>query len=148
MGQFLAMLFVGVATTIGLMLIGAPLALVLGLIAALLDFVPIVGPIAAAVPGILLALTAGPSTALYAALVYLVVQQLEGNLITPLVQQKMISLPPVLVLFAVVSAGLLLGIPGVIVATPLALLIMVLVRMLYVQDVLGKEVTIPGQGDS
>lgn len=144
MGRLIAMLFVGVFTTIGLLLLGVPLALVLGLVAGILDFVPFIGPIAAAVPGILLALTIGPTKALYAALVYFVVQQLEGNLLTPLVQRYEVSLPPVLVLFAVLAAGLLFGILGLIVATPLSVVVMVLVKMLYVEDVLGKSVQIPG----
>lgn len=144
MGRLIAMVFVGIFTTIGLLLLGVPLALVLGLLAGILDFVPFIGPIAAAVPGILLALTIGPTKALYAALVYFAVQQLEGNLLTPLVQRYEVSLPPVLVLFAVLAAGLLFGILGLIVATPLSVVVLVLVKMLYVEDALGKSVEIPG----
>ena len=143
-GKLVAMVFVGVFTTIGLLIVGVPLALVLGLVAGLLDFVPFVGPIVAAVPGVLLALTLGPTKALYAALVYLLAQQIEGNVITPLIQQKEVSLPPVLVLFAVIAAGLLFGILGIIVATPLMVVVMVLTKMLYVQDALGKDVEVPG----
>lgn len=145
MGKLIAMLFVGVFVTLGLMILGVPLALVLGLFAGLLDFVPFVGPLAAAAPGVLLALTIGPSKALYAALVYFAAQQIEGNILTPLVQQAEVSLPPVLVLFAVLAAGLLFGILGMIVATPLCVLIMVLVKMLYIEDALGKDVKIPGR---
>ena len=143
-GKLLAMVFVGVFTAIGLSIVGVPLALVLGVIAGLLDFVPFIGPIVAAVPAILLALTIGPMEAVYAALVYLIAQQIEGNVVTPLIQQKEVDLPPVLVLFAVVAAGLLLGILGIIVATPLVVVIMVLTRMLYVQDALGKDASVPG----
>lgn len=144
MARLVAMVFVGVSVAVGLWIVGVPLALTLGLLAGLFDFVPIVGPLAAAVPGILLGLTDGPATAFYAALVYLGVQQLEGNLITPLAQQKATSIPPVLELFAVVAGGMLLGILGMLVATPLVVVIMVVVGMLYVQDVLGKEVLLPG----
>lgn len=144
MGKLLAMLFVGVAVTLGLWIIGVPLALVLGLIAGLLDFVPFLGPIVAAVPGVLLALTLGPTQAVYVVLVYFIAQQIEGNILTPLVQQKEVSLPPVLVLFAVIAAGLLFGVLGIIVATPLTVVIMVLTKMLYVEGALGKSVEIPG----
>lgn len=138
-GKGVAMLFVGIVVTLGLLLIGVPLALTLGIIAGLLDFVPFIGPIVAAAPGILLALTLGPSQAIYAALVYFVAQQIEGNVVTPLIQQKEVSLPPVLVLFAVIAAGLLFGLLGVIVATPLVVVAMVSVKLLYVEDVLGKK---------
>lgn len=145
MGKLIAMLFVGVFVTLGLMLIGVPMALALGVLAGFLDFVPFIGPIVAAVPGVLLALTVGPVQALYAALVYFLAQQIEGNLLSPLVQKAEVSLPPVMVLFAVLAAGLLFGILGMIVATPLFVVGMVLVKMLYVEDALGKSVEIPGQ---
>lgn len=143
MGKLVAMLFVGVFVTVGLMLLGVPLALVLGLLAGLLDFVPFVGPIASAVPAVLLALTLGPMQALYTALVYFIAQQVEGNVVTPLIQQKEVSLPPVLVLFSVVAAGLVFGLRGIIVATPLVVVTMVFVKMLYIHDALGKDVSIP-----
>lgn len=144
MARFVAMLFVGLSVWIGLMLLGVPLALTLGLLAGLLDFVPFVGPIAAAVPAILLAFTMGPAEALYVSLLYLVVQQIEGNMVSPLVQQRAVSLPPVLVLFAVLAGGMLYGILGMLVATPLILIVIVFVSMLYIEDVLGKKVSIPG----
>lgn len=145
MGKLIAMLFVGVFVTLGLMVLGVPMALGLGVLAGILDFVPFVGPIAAAVPGVLLGLTVGPTQALYAALVYFLAQQIEGNLLSPLVQKAEVSLPPVMVLFSVLAAGLLFGILGMIVATPLFVVVMVLVKMLYVEDALGKSVEIPGR---
>ena len=144
-GQFVAMIFVGVTVTIGLMIIGVPLAIVLGFIAMVSDFVPIIGPIFALIPALLLALSDSPQTALYTALLYLVVQQIEGNLITPLIQKKMVSIPPALIILSVVAFGLVFGITGVILATPLAVIAMVFVGMFYVQDVLGKDVNIPGK---
>jgi len=143
-GQFIAMAFVGVIVTIGLMIIGVPLALVLGIIAGLSEFIPIIGPWAGAVPGILLALSVDGQTALYTAILYLAVQQLESNVLTPLIQQHMVYIPPALVILSVVAFGLVFGIAGVILATPLAVIAMVLVGMFYVQDVLGKEIKVPG----
>lgn len=145
MGKIVAMLFVGVAVTVGLSLLGIPLALTLGILAGLFDFIPFFGPIVAAVPGVLLGLTVGPSDALYAALVYFAAQQIEGNVLTPLVQRRAVSVPPVLVLFAVIAGGLLFGVLGMLVATPLVVVAMVMISMLYVEDTLGKNVTVPGK---
>lgn len=145
MGKFIAMLFVATFVSIGLMVVGVPLPLALGLVAGILDFVPFLGPTVAAIPGILLAFTVSPQMALWAALVYLGVQQIEGNLLTPLIQQEQVSMPPVVILVAIVAAGLLFGILGVIVATPLVVVLMVVVKMLYVEDVLGKKTDVPGR---
>ena len=144
-GQFIIMIFVGVAVTIGLMIIGVPLALVLGIIAGLSEFIPIIGPWIGAVPGILLAFSVDTQTALYTAVFYVVIQQIESNVLSPLIQQHMVHIPPAVVILSVVAFGLIFGIAGIILATPLAVIMMVLVGMFYVQDVLGKEVKIPGQ---
>lgn len=131
LGQLVSMTTVGVLTGVGLWLVGVPNAAVLGLVAGLLEFVPILGPLVAAVPGVLLALAAGPQTAVYAALVYFGVQQLEGALIMPLAQRWAVHLPPALALVTIVLFGVLFGIPGVLFATPLTVVIMVLVKRLY-----------------
>lgn len=144
-GQFVAMLFVGVSTTIALVLLGVPMALALGVMAGLFDFVPIVGPVAAAVPGILLALTESPTLGLYTALAYLAVQQMESNVVTPLVQREAVSLPPVLVVLATVAGGLLFGVLGIILATPLLVILLVMIKMLYIEDKLGDSVDVPGR---
>jgi predicted PurR-regulated permease PerM len=78
----------------------------------------LVGPLVAALPRILLALTLGPSPALYTGLLYVLAQQIEASLVTPLVQQHTVVLPPALVMLAVVAFGLLFGLPGVLLATP------------------------------
>jgi predicted PurR-regulated permease PerM len=92
--QLMAMAVVGSLTWLGLWLIGVPLAPILGLIAALLAFIPNIGPIIAAVPAVLLGFSDGPMTALMVVGVYLGVQTLESNAITPLIQQERVSLPP------------------------------------------------------
>jgi predicted PurR-regulated permease PerM len=139
LGQLVAMVLVGALTGIGMWLLGDPLALSLGVIAGLLEFVPFVGPVVAAVPGVLLAFTQSPQTALYAALVYLLIQQIEGNLIMPVVQRWAVSLPPALGILAVVVFGLLFGLPGVILAVPLMVVAMILVQKLYVEAALGEK---------
>ncbi|TVR26627.1 MAG: AI-2E family transporter [Balneolaceae bacterium] len=146
-GQFIVMAFVGVVVTIGLMIIGVPLALLLGIIAGLSEFIPILGPWIGAVPGILLALSVDAQTALYTAILYVVIQQVESNILTPLIQQKMVHIPPAVVILSIVAFGLLFGIAGIILATPLAVIAMVLVGMFYVEDVLGKEIKIPGRDE-
>lgn len=144
-GQFFAMVFVGVVVTIGLMIIGVPLALVLGIIAGITEFVPIIGPWIGAVPGIILALSEGTDTALYTAGLYLIVQQIESNILTPLIQRHMVYIPPAIAILSVVAFGLIFGIAGIILAAPLAVIAMVFIGMFYVQDVLGKDVKIPGK---
>lgn len=137
--QVVAMVGVGVLTGVGLGIVGVPLALSLAVLAGLLEFVPVLGPVIAAVPGLLLAFSHGPTTAFYALLVYIVVQQIESNVITPLVQRWAVRLPPVIGLLAVVAFGVLFGLPGVIFAVPLAVVATVLVKDLYVEDTLERK---------
>jgi predicted PurR-regulated permease PerM len=138
MGQGLSMAFVGAATGIGVWLLGLPMALPLGIIAALLDFVPLIGPIAAGIVVVVFAFLAGPEQALYAALLCLAIQQVESYLLMPLLQRWAVSLPPVLGLVAVVVFGLLFGVMGVVFATPLIVVLMVLVQKLYVEGVIER----------
>lgn len=145
LGQLLAMAFVGALIALGLTILGVPSALALGLIAGLLEFVPYVGPVLSAVPGIATAFTQSPVTALWVAGLYLVVQQLEGILITPLIQQRTVDLPPALTLFAIVAFGMLLGPLGVLFATPLTVVCFVLVKKLWIRETLEEETTIPGE---
>jgi predicted PurR-regulated permease PerM len=139
LGQLVAMLCIGTLTGVGLRLVGAPLPLVLGIIAGLLNFIPILGPVIAFGPGVLVALTDSPQTAIYAALVYIVVQELEGHVITPLAQRWAVKLPPAFGLFAVLSFALLFGFFGVLFGMPLAVVVRCLVRKLYVEDGLEKS---------
>lgn len=145
MGKMLSMVLVGVATGIGLALLGVPLALVLGLIAGLLDFIPYIGPLMAAVPGVLIGLSDSPITGLYVALLFLCIQLAEGYILQPLVENKTVSMPPALTIMMQVLMGTLFGLGGVALATPLTAVIAVLVAMLYVQDVLGDPVKTPAE---
>ncbi|MDQ3624209.1 MAG: AI-2E family transporter [Verrucomicrobiota bacterium] len=138
-GQLIAMLLTGVLTTLGLWLLGIPLPLALGVIVALFGFIPNIGPIIGVVPAALLALTKSPMSALWVLVLYFVIQTVEGNLITPMIQQRAVRLPPALTLGAQIFLGSLLGILGVFVATPLAAVVLVLVGELYVKDVLGDD---------
>ena len=132
-GQLGAMLMVGVLTGVGLALVGVPLAIPLGILSGLLDFVPVIGPFAGAVPGILIAFAQGPQVALYAAGVYVTVQFLEGHVVLPLAQKWAVSLPPALGLLSIVACGMVFGLLGVLFAIPLTVVSIVLVRELYVR---------------
>ncbi len=140
-GQFFSMSVIGVSTMIGLYFLDVPLAFILGLIAAVLTFVPNIGPVLAAVPAILLSLTNDPKIALYVALLYLGTQILESYFLTPLVQQKTIDLPPALILAVQVLFGITLGIMGLALAAPLTGVLILLTKMLYVEDYLGDSTT-------
>ncbi len=142
LGQGVSMLFVGIMVALGLWLAGVPMVLLLGVIAGVLEFIPFIGPIMGAIPGVLIALTRDWTTALYAVIVYVIVQQVENHVLIPLIQKRAVEVPPALVILAVVALGLLFGVLGALVATPLVAVIMVWVKMLYVQDVLGKSVEV------
>ena len=144
-GQAVAMVVVGLLTGIGLWAIGMPSAFALGLLAGLLEFIPFAGPILAAIPAILLALAVSPEMALWVVLLYIVVQQFEGNVLTPLVQQYAVDLPGVVLLFSLIGFGTLFGTLGVILAAPLAVVTMVLVKRLYVIETLHTETPLPGE---
>ncbi|HJT32056.1 MAG TPA: AI-2E family transporter [Pirellulales bacterium] len=137
LGRLLAMAAVGVCATIGFALIGMPLALILGLFAGLVNFVPNLGPLIWLAPAMLLALTQGGSQAVAVGILFVVVQTAEGYLLTPLVQQRMIHLAPAVTIIVQVLMGAIFGFAGVALATPLAAAVLVLVRMLYIEDCLG-----------
>jgi predicted PurR-regulated permease PerM len=132
LGQLVAMVCVGLCIAIGLALIGVPLAAALGLLSGLLEFVPYIGPILGIVPGVLVAFASGPQMALYALGVYVVVLFIEGNVIVPMVQKWALELPPALTLFAIVVAGVLFGILGLLFAVPLTIVVLILTQRLYV----------------
>ncbi len=132
-----SMTIVGVLTGVGLALLGIPLAFTLGLIAALLAFIPNVGPILAAIPAILLAFSMSPTSALHVALLFIGVQTVESYVITPLLERKTVSLPPALTGIVQIALGLSVGMLGVILAAPLTAAGMVLVKKFYVEDALG-----------
>lgn len=132
LGQLIAMVSIGLITGIGLWLLGVPLALSLALIAGVTEFIPFIGPILGAIPGVLVAFTVGGAMPLYVILLYFLIQQVEGNLLMPIVQKWAVALPPALGLLGVVIFGLLFGMLGVLFATPLMVVVMVLVQKLYV----------------
>ncbi len=144
-GRLVTMTTVGVLTALGLYLIGEPLAFVLGFIAGLFTFIPFVGFLLAIIPALLVALVESPTLALWVLVVFAIVEVLEGNVITPIVEHRTVSVPPAMVVLLQLLFGTLLGILGMLLATPLGVLAIVLIQMLYVEDVLGDKVKIMGK---
>jgi predicted PurR-regulated permease PerM len=144
LSRLISMVFVGVATAIGLALLGVPLALALGLISGLLTFIPYLGPIIAVIPTVLVALMESPQLALYAALLYAGVEQVESSVVQPLAQKGVVHIPPAYSVVIQLAGGMVAGMIGVILATPLAVAAAVMVQMLYIEDVLGDEVEVMG----
>lgn len=139
LGQSITMGVIGTLTGLGLALLGVPAPLALGLIAGVFAFIPYVGPILAAAPGVLMAATQGPMAVVYVVAVYGGIHFVEGNLITPLVQAEAVELPPVLTLFATLVFGLMLGPAGVLLAAPLTVVLLVAINALYLEGVLGEK---------
>jgi predicted PurR-regulated permease PerM len=143
--QLIVMALVGAITAAALALLGVKAAIALGVIAGLLEFIPFVGPILAAVPAVAMAFLEGPETAVYVAIAYLGIQQLESNVITPLLMKEGMDLPPVLTIVTQATLSLVFGFVGLVVAVPLLAAAMVPVKMLYVRDVVGDRVPLPGE---
>lgn len=145
LGQLVSMASVGTLTALGLWAVGAPLPLAIGIMAGLLEFIPVIGPVLAFVPGVLVALTEGPQVALSAAIVLLLVQQLEGSVIMPFAQRWAVELPPAYGLIAVVAFGMMFGFLGIFFGSPLAVVLMYLVQRLYLNA--GRERKTPAPAD-
>jgi predicted PurR-regulated permease PerM len=143
--QMVAMLVIGSVTTVVLLLLGVKAAIALGIIAGLLEFIPYVGPILSAVPAIAMALVDGPEKAIYVAIAYTAIQQLEGVVLQPLLMKEGLELPPVITILGQALFSLVFGFLGLLLAVPLLASVMVPLKLLYVRDVVGDEVTVPGE---
>ena len=147
-GQLVTMLLVGTVSGLTYWWIGLPSPLALGVIAGVTNFIPFLGPFLGAIPALIFALATDMRTVLWTAGAVFLIQQLEGNVITPLVQRRAVSMPPVLVLFAIVVFGLLFGLLGVLLAVPLAVALLVLVKKLWVRQTLGEDTDVPGEDEA
>lgn len=137
-GKLLSMFVVFVLTAVGLAVLGIPLWLVLALLAGLLSFIPNFGPLLALIPAVLVGLMRGPQTALWVAGLYVFIQFVESNFITTLIQQKMINMPPALIISSQMILGALTGSWGLVLSTPLTVVLIVLVKQLYVEKIKSK----------
>lgn len=138
-GQMFAMLIVFTLTSIVLTIMGMPMAIALALIAGLLNFIPNFGPLLAMIPAILIALTQSVNKAIVVAILYILIQILESNIITPNIQKKLINIPPALTILAQLFMGILTGGWGLVLATPLVAIVMVVVQETYVKRINGNS---------
>jgi predicted PurR-regulated permease PerM len=131
--QLIGMAFIGVATGIGLMIVGIPMVLTLALLAAIFNFIPNFGMLLALVPAVLIGLTHGIGTALIIICIYTFIQFIQNAIQQPLIQTKMINIPPALSITSQIALGLLAGFWGILLATPVLIILIVLVEELYIK---------------
>ncbi len=129
-GQVILMVFIGTVTFVGLFALGVPYPLALATWASLMEIIPIIGPFLGAIPAILVAFTESPWLALATAILYVIVQQLENNILVPKVMERAVGLHPILVMVGVLAGGVLYGILGIVIAVPLMAAMQVLVMRL------------------
>lgn len=147
-GQFVVMVIVGTLSGLGYWWLGLPAPFALGFIAGVTNFVPFLGPILGAAPAIIFAFNMDMNTVLWALGVAFVVQQIEGDLVTPLVQRRTVSLPPALAMFAIVICGIVFGVLGVLLAVPITVAVFVVIKKLYVREALGRSTDVPGEDEA
>jgi predicted PurR-regulated permease PerM len=136
LGRLASMTVIAVGASLGLWMLGIPLPITLGVLAGLLTFIPNVGGFLGVVLPSLLAFQQGSGTVLWVLALFAVLQGIESNVFTPLVQQHQVNVPPGLLLAAQLLMGVMAGILGVAMATPLTAVLMVCVKELYVTDIL------------
>lgn len=136
-GQLVAMTFIGVSSGVALWALGVPFAVLLGLFSGVISFVPFVGAVVAAIPPVLLALTDSPILAVWVILAYTAIQQVESQLIQPIVMSRAVFVHPAVVLFGILILGTLFGVVGLLLAVPLVATAQVLVRELWVERMNG-----------
>jgi len=141
MGQLVSMVLLGVSVGLGLFVLGIDLWLGLAVLTAILTFIPYIGPLIAAVPVVAVGFAAGMQTGLIVLAGYLVIQNLEGSIVSPLVQQRAVKLPPALLIALQVLLSLVFGVMGLILAAPLTVVAMVAVQKLWVEHTLGERIT-------
>ena len=138
--QLVAMVVIGVVTTVTLKLLGVKAALPLGILAGLLEFIPMVGPLLSAVPAVAMGFLDSPQKALFVALAYTGIQFFENHLLIPLLMKEGVDLPPALTLIGIALMSVVFGFLGMLVAVPLLAAILVAVKLLYVEGVVGDDV--------
>jgi predicted PurR-regulated permease PerM len=144
LGKILAMLLVGSASALGLWIIGVPLAMTLGILAGLLNFIPYLGPVLSAIPPLLVALPLGFDMVMWVLVLYVAVQAVESYALSPVIERHSVYMPPALAIFAQVTFGYLFGLLGILLATPLVATGIIVVKLLYLRDTLGEEIQLPG----
>jgi predicted PurR-regulated permease PerM len=144
--QLIGMLAIGTLTTVVLLLLDVRAAFALGIIAGFLEFIPYFGPILSAVPALAMGFLDGPEKAVWVAIAYTAIQQVEGNFLMPFLMKEGLDLPPVITILGQAVMAIVFGFVGLLIAMPLLGTIMVPIKLLYVQDVVGDEVPVRGAG--
>jgi predicted PurR-regulated permease PerM len=139
-GQLGAMVLVGTVSWLAFMALGLPSAAALGLVAGIAEFVPMIGPVAAAIPALLVAASMDWQTLLYTLVIVVLIQQLENDVVIPLIINRTVAIAPAVGLFAILALGVLLGPLGLLFGFPLAVVIDAVVRRLYIREALGEPV--------
>jgi len=135
--RLIVMIALGVLVSIGLAVLGISGAITLGLTGGLLTFIPFLGALLAAVPAVLVAFTVSPLKAILTGLMFWAAHFIEGTFITPLVQDESVDLPPVLTIFSTLAFTVIFGPSGVLLASPLVLVIITAIRVFYLEGHLG-----------
>ena len=135
-GQLITMTAVGVMSGLAFWWLGLPMPTALGLIAGLTNFIPFIGPILGSVPAVVFAFNISLETMLWTLAAVTLVQQIESNLLVPIIQRQAVALPPAIALFAIIGFGVLFGFLGVLLAVPLAVAAMVMIQQLWVKGVM------------
>ena len=144
-GVALSMSFIGITSIIGLFVLQVPLPFVNGLVALILALIPYMGAILSVIPPLLLALLDSPSKAGAVLLLYFLIQQIEGNLVTPIIMQKQVSLLPAYTLTLLTAFGFLFGFLGLFLALPILIVIQILVKEVLIKDILDRWETAPSE---
>lgn len=141
-GQLLLAIIIGGLALIAYFIIGLPNALVLGLFVMVMEVIPVVGPLIAAVPAVILAFSISPAMALWVVLALIIIHQLESNVIGPRVMKRAMDMRPIVTLLALAAFGSLFGVLGALVALPLASILQLFLDR-YVLDISAREATLP-----
>lgn len=144
-GRLVTMAFIAVLTTVSLWLVGLNLAVSLGLIAGLLSFIPYLGPVLSAIPAVLIGFAEGPQMALYVVVIYVGIQTVESYLLSPLVERRAVYIPPAFQITLQLIAGITAGFLGVLLATPLVVVVTVAVQLLYLEGILREPQDVVGE---
>ena len=144
-GELIEMALIGLLSALAVWLVGLPSPLALGVIAGVAELVPYLGPVIASIPALLVATTKGPDAILWTGLAYLLLHQIEGNFLVPLIQRRMVFIPPAVMLLSIVTILIVCGAAATIFAGPIVVIISVGVKKLYIRETLGEGTLLPGE---
>ncbi|NYS26234.1 AI-2E family transporter [Rhodobacteraceae bacterium 2376] len=141
LGQLASMVLLGITVGLGLLAMGIELWFALGVLTALLTFIPFLGPLIATVPIVAVGFAEGTQTGLIVLIGYIVIQNIEGNVLVPMIQQKAVDLAPALLISVQVLLSIVFGVVGLMLAAPLTIVAMVAVQKIWVEHTLGEKIT-------